>query len=224
MRKRNVIIFDMDGTLLNTLDDIADSLNYSLTKCGYPVHARDDIRKMIGGGASILLERAAPKNLSDEARSKLMEVFIGHYFKNSNNKTDLYEGVRPLVTRLREDGFRMGIVSNKGDKAVKELSRFYFQDEMEFSLGERPDVTRKPAPDALYLAMDELGVTSEDCIYIGDSEVDAQFSQNAGIPCIIVTWGFRDREELIAANPDVIVDTIEELYNEIHRLGGSNRD
>ena len=220
MRKRNVIIFDMDGTLLNTLDDIADSLNYSLNECGYPVHEKDAIRKMIGGGATILLQRAAPKNLSDEERAHLMEVFIGHYFKNANNKTDLYDGIRPLVKKLAEEKFRMGIVSNKGDKAVKELTQFYFQDEMEFALGERPDVIRKPAPDALYLAMDELGVTADDCIYIGDSEVDAQFSKNAGIPCIIVTWGFRDREELKDADPDVIVDTMEELYNEIHRLGG----
>ncbi|MBE5956242.1 MAG: HAD family hydrolase [Lachnospiraceae bacterium] len=220
MRKRNTIIFDMDGTLLNTLDDIADSLNYSLEQCGYPLHEKEAIRKMIGGGATILLERAAPKDLTDVQRAELMQVFIGHYFPNSNNKTDLYDGIRPLVAKLKKDGFQMGIVSNKGDKAVKELTKSYFGDEMEFALGERADVTRKPAPDALYLAMDELGVTAEDCIYIGDSEVDAQFSKNAGIPCIIVTWGFRDRKELKEAEPDVIVDTIEELYNEIYRLGG----
>jgi len=220
MRKRNTIIFDMDGTLLNTLDDIADSLNYSLKKCGYPVHEVNDIRKMIGGGASILLERAAPKNLPGEQMEELKTVFLGHYFKNANNKTDLYDGIRPLVSRLKDEGFQMGIVSNKGDKAVKELSDFYFQDQMVMALGERPDITRKPAPDALLLAMDMLGVTNEECIYIGDSEVDAQFSINAGVPCIIVTWGFRDREELALVNPDAIVDTVDELYEQIHRMGG----
>lgn len=220
MRKRNTIIFDMDGTLLNTLDDIGDSLNYSLEQCGYPTHELNDIRKMIGGGASILLERAAPKNLPEDQMEVLKNVFLGHYFKNSNNKTDLYEGIRPLVSKLKEEGFQMGIVSNKGDKAVKELNEFYFQDQMAMALGERPDITRKPAPDALLLAMDMLGVTKEECIYVGDSEVDAQFSINAGVPCIIVTWGFRDREELAPVNPDAIVDTVDELYEQIHVMGG----
>ena len=220
MRKRNTIIFDMDGTLLNTLDDIADSLNYSLERCGYPLHPVNDIRKMIGGGASILLERAAPKEISADAMEELKAVFLEHYFANSNNKTDLYDGIRPLVSRLAEEGFQMGIVSNKGDKAVKELSQFYFQDEMKMSLGERADIKRKPAPDALLLAMDMMGVKPEECIYIGDSEVDAQFSINAGVPCIIVTWGFRDREELLCVNPDAIVDTVDELYEQIHRMGG----
>lgn len=220
MRKRNTIIFDMDGTLLNTLDDIADSLNYSLEQCGYPVHVVDNIRKMIGGGASILLERAAPKEISAGAMEELKVVFLEHYFANSNNKTDLYDGIRPLVSRLAEEGFQMGIVSNKGDKAVKELSQFYFQDEMKMSLGERADIKRKPAPDALLLAMDMMGVKPDECIYIGDSEVDAQFSINAGVPCIIVTWGFRDREELLSVKPNAIVDTVDELYEEIHRMGG----
>ena len=220
MRKRNTIIFDMDGTLLNTLDDIADSLNYSLEQCGYPTHSVNDIRKMIGGGASILLQRGAPKDISKEEMEELKNVFLGHYFKNSNNKTDLYDGIRPLVSKLKEEGFQMGIVSNKGDKAVKELNQFYFQDQMTMALGERPDITRKPAPDALLLAMEMLGVTKEECIYVGDSEVDAQFSINAGVPCIIVTWGFRDREELVCVNPDAIVDSVDELYEQIHEMGG----
>ena len=220
MRKRNTIIFDMDGTLLNTLDDIADGMNYSLEHFGYPVHTVEEIRKMIGGGASVLIGRAAPKGLSENELEELKSFFLGYYFKNSNNKTDLYEGIKPLISRLAKEGFQMGIVSNKGDKAVKELSQFYFQDAMKLSLGEREDITRKPAPDALLLAMDLMGVKPEECIYVGDSEVDAQFSINAGVPCIIVTWGFRDREELLSVKPDAIVDTVDELYEEIHRMGG----
>ena len=220
MRKRNTIIFDMDGTLLNTVDDIADGMNYSLEHFGYPVHTVEEIRKMIGGGASVLIGRAAPKGLSEKELEELKSFFPGYYFKNSNNKTDLYEGIKPLISRLAKEGFQMGIVSNKGDKAVKELSQFYFQDAMKLSLGEREDITRKPAPDALLLAMDLMGVKPEECIYVGDSEVDAQFSINAGVPCIIVTWGFRDREELLSVKPDAIVDTVDELYEEIHRMGG----
>ncbi|MBE5956113.1 MAG: HAD family hydrolase [Lachnospiraceae bacterium] len=220
MRKRNTIIFDMDGTLLNTLDDIADSLNFALEHFGYPVHTVTEIRKMIGGGATILIERAAPKDLSAEKKDELLKFFTGHYFKNANNKTDLYDGVRPLADRLYEEGYDMAIVSNKGDKAVKELADIYFPDMMKLALGERPDVKRKPAPDALLLAMDLLGVTAEECIYVGDSEVDAQFSINAKVPCVIVTWGFRDREELEPMNPDAIVDTVEELYEQILLMGG----
>ena len=220
MRKRNTIIFDMDGTLLNTLDDIADGMNYSLEHFGYPVRTVEEIRKMIGGGASVLIGRAAPKGLSEKELEELKSFFLGYYFKNSNNKTDLYEGIKPLISRLAKEGFQMGIVSNKGDKAVKELSQFYFQDAMKLSLGEREDITRKPAPDALLLAMDLMGVKPEECIYVGDSEVAAQFSINAGVPCIIVTWGFRDREELLSVKPDAIVDTVDELYEEIHRMGG----
>jgi phosphoglycolate phosphatase len=157
MGKRNTIIFDMDGTLLNTLDDIADSLNYSLEYCGYPTHSVKAIRKMIGGGASILLQKGAPKNLPEKEMEALKQVFLEHYFKNANNKTDLYDGIRELISRLKEEDFQMGIVSNKGDKAVKELNQVYFQDQMAMALGERPDIQRKPAPDALYLAMEMLG-------------------------------------------------------------------
>lgn len=218
MASRNTIIFDMDGTLLNTLDDIADSLNYMLAECGHPLREKKDIRKMIGGGASILIGRAVPSGLSQEEIDHCKTVFMGHYMKNSNNKTDLYDGIKPLVSKLAKEGYNMGIVSNKGDKAVQELTKAYFQDDMKMALGERTDITRKPAPDALLLAIDMLHTIPEDCIYIGDSEVDVEFARNAGVPCIIVTWGFRDRDELIDSAPDAIVDTMDELYEQIHML------
>lgn len=222
MRKRNTIIFDMDGTLLNTLDDIADSINYALGECGYPLRQVCEVRKMVGGGASVLVDRVVPVGTSKEAKAHLKDVFMSHYIKNSNNKTDLYEGIKPLVSKLRSEGYKMGIVSNKGDEAVQDLTRVYFQEDMRMALGERPEITRKPAPDALLLAMQMLQSAPEECIYVGDSEVDAQFAKNAGVPCIIVTWGFRDREELVAANPNSIVDTMKELYEEIHRMGNES--
>lgn len=219
MKKRHTIIFDMDGTLLNTLDDIADSINYALGECGYPLRQIWEVRKMLGGGASVLADKAAPAGTSIEEKTLLKDVFMRHYIKNSNIKTDLYDGIKPLVSKLRLEGYKLGIVSNKGDQAVQDLTKVYFQGDMQMALGERPEITRKPAPDALLLAMKILGSAPEECIYVGDSEVDAQFAKNAGVPCIIVTWGFRDREELVAANPDAIVDTMEELYEEIHRMG-----
>lgn len=217
--KRNTIIFDLDGTLLNTLDDIADSLNVTLEKCGYPTWDKKDIRKMIGGGASLLVSRALPEEVSLEEYEQCKKEFLAHYIKNADNKTDLYEGTRPLVKQLAEEQFKMGVVSNKGDKAVQQLIKAYFEEDMQMALGEREDITRKPAPDALFLAMEMLDAKAEECIYVGDSEVDVEFARNAGIPCIIVTWGFRDREELQKVNPDVIVDTVEELYQEIQNYG-----
>lgn len=224
MKKRNTIIFDMDGTLLNTLDDIADSINYALEQCGYPLRKVSEVRKMVGGGATVLVDKAVPEGTTAEEKAHLKEIFMGHYIKNSNNKTDLYDGIKPLVSKLAKEGYKMGIVSNKGDKAVQDLTKAYFQDDMQMALGERADITRKPAPDALLLAMKMLESEPDECIYIGDSEVDAQFAKNAGVPCVIVTWGFRDRDELVVAEPDAIVDTMEELYEEIHRLGGNDCD
>lgn len=218
--KRDTIIFDLDGTLLNTLDDIADSLNITMEKCGYPTREKKEIRKMIGGGASLLIKRALPEDISGEELERCKGQFMSHYIKNANNKTNLYEGIRPLVKKLAQEEFKMGVVSNKGDKAVQQLIKTYFEEDMQMALGEREDITRKPAPDALLLAMDMLGSKVGECIYIGDSEVDVEFARNAGIPCIIVTWGFRDKEELKEAEPDVIVETMEELYEEIHNMAG----
>lgn len=154
--KRDTIIFDLDGTLLNTLDDIADSLNITLEKCGYPTWEKKEIRKMIGGGATLLIKRALPEDISPEEMVRCRIEFMGHYIKNANNKTDLYEGIRPLVKKLAKEEFKMGVVSNKGDKAVQQLIKTYFEEDMQMALGEREDITRKAEPDVIVETMEEL--------------------------------------------------------------------
>ena len=204
------VVFDLDGTLLNTLDDLTDSLNYALTEMGHKTYEGAQVRRWIGGGAGPLVA-AAMEGESEERVAKCKEIFLGHYIKNADNKTDLYPGIREMVTALYEKGYNMGVVSSKGDVAVKALINSYFGKEMPVALGEHPDIRKKPAPDAVFRAMEVLGGTKEDTIYVGDSEVDVATAKNAGIPCIIVTWGFRDREELESLNPDYIIDTPEQI-------------
>lgn len=218
MLKRNTIIFDLDGTLLNTLDDIADSINYALRKCGYKERTVEEIRRFVGGGAAVLVEKATPEGISQEELEHCKTVFINHYKKNSNHKTNLYEGIGSLVSQLAQEGYQMAIHSNKGDALVKRLSQIYFGDKIKVAFGEHPEIPRKPAPDALYRVMEMMGAEKTDCIYIGDSEVDVQTSHHAEIPCIAVTWGFRDKADLEEAHPYVIVDTVGELYQKIHEL------
>ena len=217
MGRINTIVFDLDGTLLNTLDDIADSMNYALEECGYPKREKSEIRKFIGGGASVLVASAVPEGLSASEVDACKNIFLRHYVKNANNKTDLYDGIRPLIHRLAADGYPMGVVSSKGDGPVKELIHSYFGEDMAVAIGERPDIRKKPAPDAVLKAIEILQSETEQAVYVGDSEVDVETAKNAGIPFIIVTWGFRDREDLVKLNPDYIVDTAEELYDVIKK-------
>ena len=218
MKKRNAVIFDLDGTLLNTLDDLADSMNYALEQCGYPLRTVKEIRSFIGGGAALIARRSVPEGTSGEDFEACKRIFLEHYKKNSDNKTDLYDGIRPLVWKLAEEGYKLAVHSNKGDMIVKQLTASYFGDSVKTAMGEQPDIPRKPAPDAVYKIMEYLGSTKEEAIYIGDSDVDVMTATNAGIPCISVTWGFRDRNVLEAAHPAAIVDTVEELYQSIHDL------
>lgn len=218
MIKRNAVIFDLDGTLLNTLDDLADSMNYALEQCGYPIRTVKEIRSFIGGGATLICRRSVPEGTSEEDFEHCKKIFLDHYKKNSNNKTDLYDGIRPLVKKLAEEGYKLAVHSNKGDLIVKQLIASYFGDQVQVAMGEQPDIPRKPAPDAVYKVMEHLGSTKEETIYIGDSDVDVKTARNAGVPCITVTWGFRDRDVLEAEHPAAIVDTTEELYQSIHAL------
>lgn len=217
-RKRDTIIFDLDGTLLNTLDDLADSVNYALRTCGYPEREKKEVRKFIGGGASVLVNSAVPEGLSEEEKIRCREIFLAYYLKHSNDKTNLYDGIYSVVTRLAEIGFKMGVVSSKGDVAVKKLILDYFGEKMPVAIGETPGIAKKPAPDSVLKAIELLGSVKEKSIYVGDSEVDVETAKNTGIPCVIVTWGFRDREELKRFQPDYMADTPEELYEILKAL------
>ncbi len=209
----NTIIFDLDGTLLNTLDDLRDSVNYALNKYGYPTRNLEEIRSFVGNGASILIKRAVPTGTSPEDITKCFQVFHDHYDTNMFNKTCPYDGIYSLLAGLKEQGYKLAIVSNKYDAAVKSLCKDYYDDFIQVAIGESPNVAKKPAPDSVYKALEELGSTKEQAIFVGDSDIDVQTAKNAGLICVGVTWGFRNREVLEAEGADIIIDNPEDLLD-----------
>lgn len=188
-----LVIFDMDGTILDTLDDLADSLNTILKKYGYPEHSMENVRNFVGNGIRKLIERAVPDGLSKEKIDTIHSDFIAYYQLHCADKTKPYDGVVELIRTLRKEGVRTAVVSNKADNAVQELCKEYFDGLFDIALGEREGMRRKPAPDSVEYVLRQLQTAREDTVYIGDSEVDIQTAQNAGLDSIAVLWGFRDR-------------------------------
>ena len=205
------VLFDLDGTLLDTLDDLADSVNFVLRERGYPLHTREEICRFVGNGVALLMRRALPDDVTVEEAATCLTLFKEHYAVHMQDKTAPYRGVTALLGRLREAGCRVAVISNKFDRAVKELCACYFPGLVDVAVGESESVRRKPSPDGVLAAMHLLGGTCEDSVYIGDSDVDIVTAQNAGLPCVCVAWGFRLFEELQAAGAERIVRTTEEL-------------
>ena len=194
MAKRNydTVIFDLDGTLLDTLEDLADAVNYALREKGMPGRTLAEIRRFVGNGVRSLLELSVPEGTADPMLEEVLALFRSHYAVHCNDKTCAYEGVLPLLRELAAEGYALAIVSNKPDFAVKELAEIYFGGIIPVAIGEREGVTKKPAPDTVREALRELGMPAETAVYVGDSEVDIRTAENAGLPCITVLWGFRD--------------------------------
>lgn len=209
--KYNTIVFDMDGTLLNTLEDLTDSVNYALQICGYTERTLDEVRCFVGNGVRVLMNQAVPAGTSEEDIVKCLTIYRKHYSENMQHKTRPYDGINELLKSLKEKGIKLAIVSNKYDSAVKALCKDYFQDYIQIAIGESPEVAKKPAPDSVFTALEQLGAVREEALYVGDSEVDVQTARNAGLKCIGVTWGFRDREVLAAEGADIIIDRPHEL-------------
>lgn len=214
---RKAIIFDMDGTLLNTLEDLYRSTNAALVQYGFPERTLEEVRQFVGNGARNLLKRAVPGGEDNPHLEDCLLAFQKHYGQHMNDHTRPYEGIPELLKKLSEEGFPMAIVSNKPDFAVRELSRKFFGGMIDVAIGESERVRRKPAPDTVKLAAERLGVPLLDCIYVGDSEVDLKTAANCGIPCVSVTWGFRDREYLLGLGAEDTAEDMQELY----RLLGS---
>ncbi len=185
------IIFDLDGTLLDTLGDLCDSVNYALKNHGHPVRTLEEVRRFVGNGIGNLILRAAPEGADTDA---VLHTFREYYHAHSQVKTCPYAGIPAALEAVREK-YPVAVVSNKVDSAVKPLCQNFFPGV--YALGETPGCPRKPAPDMVYRAMADIGV--EKCLYVGDSEVDVITAANAGLECLCVTWGFRDKDQLIAA-------------------------
>ena len=197
MKKINTVIFDMDGTVLNTLDDLTEAVNHVFSKFNLPQKSRDEYRKYFGNGIAYALKCAAPEGTPDALIEEMLPVFRAYYDEHCLDQTRPYEGIPELMQELKKAGYKMAIVSNKIDSAVKELNERFFSDCVSVAIGEKEGIKRKPAPDTVFAALRELGSTCEEAVYIGDSEVDLQTAKNANLPCIAVLWGFRDREFLI---------------------------
>ena len=211
-----VLIFDLDGTLLDTLGDLCCSTNYALCRSGFPERNLDEVRRFVGNGVHKLIERAVPQDTPEEKLEACFRIFQQHYLVHCQDTTRLYPGVADMLREIRADGYRTAIVSNKLQAGVDELYETYFRNVVDLAIGERPGLRRKPAPDMVLLALRQLGFPPSRAVYIGDSEVDCLTARNSGIPCISVLWGFRSRPELLAAGATCFVSTPQELAAKIH--------
>ncbi len=209
--KYDTIIFDLDGTLLNTLDDLRDSLNYALEHHNYEPKTLEEVRSFVGNGVKKLVQRSLPLHSTEEDIEQCLATFTKHYGNNMQNKTRPYDGIMELLLDLDRYNYKIAIVSNKFDSAVKKLSKEYFGDFINVAIGESDTVKRKPAPDSVYAALKELGSDINKSLFVGDSDTDVQTAKNAGITCIGVTWGFRTREVLRKEGADYLIDTPKEL-------------
>lgn len=206
-------VFDMDGTILDTLEDLKDSTNFALEKCGYPTRSYDEVRRFVGNGIRKLIERAVPEGLTVEQIDRVHEVFTEHYKVHCADKTKAYDGIKPLLEKLRTSGVKTAVVSNKADYGVQELCREYFDGLFDYAVGEREGIRRKPAPDAVNEALRVLGMSKSEAVYIGDSDVDFETAKNAELPCISVLWGFRDEEFLREKGATLFVHDPAEIYD-----------
>lgn len=202
-------MWDLDGTLLDTLDDLADGVNHALAQFGYPQRSREEVRRFVGNGARNLIARAVPENADPDP---VLECFQTYYAAHCQIKTRPYDGIPEVLRKLSR--YPMAVVSNKPDIAVKTLCAQYFPGI--YARGESSDCPRKPAPDMVYKAMADIGV--ESCIYVGDSEVDVVTAANAGVSCLSVLWGFRDREEIREAGGRHFCDRVEALPGRLEAL------
>lgn len=196
MKNYETVVFDMDGTLLDTLEDLADAVNYALREMGMPERTIEEVRHFVGNGVKRLMELAIPDGMDNPAFEETLAKFKEYYGIHCNDKTKAYDGVLPLLRELKEEGYALAIVSNKLDSAVKELSEIYFEGIIPVAIGEMEGVAKKPAPDMVNKALKELGKPAQTAVYVGDSEVDVMTAKNSNLPCISVLWGFRDEEFL----------------------------
>lgn len=204
-------VFDLDGTILNTLDDLADSLNYALKNSGFPERSIDEVRYFVGNGIRKLIERGVPAGTDTAAIDKVHSDFTVHYKAHCSDKTRPYDGITELLDSLRKSGCLTAVVSNKADYGVQELCAGYFPGMFDFAVGEREGIRKKPAPDSVNEALRKLGVSNKEAVYIGDSDVDIETAKNAEMDCIGVEWGFRGREFLEAHGAEVIAAKTEDI-------------
>lgn len=207
---KKAVIFDLDGTLLDTLVDLMDAVNYAMRKCGYPERSLEEIRRFVGNGVRVLVKRAVPNGTSDGDYEKAYAFFREYYKENMEKHTCPYDGIEELLSNLKKAGVKTAIVTNKADFAAIPLCNKMFP-QVEVVIGTSEFVTPKPNPQGVFKALDILGVKKEEAYYVGDSEVDVQTALNSGLDLISVLWGFRTRAELEKTGVDFFVSSPKEL-------------
>lgn len=207
------VIFDLDGTLLNTIDDLADSVRYVQKQFGFAQHDTETVKQHVGNGIRNLIIRSIPQGADNPHFEQAYALFLSYYRQHCEDKTDLYDGISGLLERLKEKKIKMAIVSNKAHEAVQKLYDAYFSGLIDVAFGENESagIAKKPAPDLVYHALEVLKCTKEEAVYVGDSDVDKATADNAGMDCILCAWGFRPPEMLRSLNPKTIIDQPEEL-------------
>ena len=209
--KYQAVIFDLDGTVLDTLDDLTESVNYAMRALGYPQRTRQEIRSFVGNGIMRLIERSLPKQADRKAVEGAYDIFCVHYAEHNADKTRPYPGIVSLLRDLRAAGVQTAVVSNKAEFATESLCRKFFDDSLSVVIGAREGLPPKPDPSGTNLAIGEMGAKKGRTLYVGDSDTDFLTAENAGLDCVLVSWGFRERKFLEQFKEAEIVDTPEQL-------------
>lgn len=207
----NTIVFDLDGTLLNTLEDLKDSVNFALERQGYPLRDLSEIRSFVGNGIRLLMERAVPENTPTETFEICFKDFCDYYKIHMEDKTAPYDGINDMLTNIKKAGFKTAIVTNKADFAAQDLCKRMFGDNIDFVVGSSDDRPNKPAPDGVFYALEKLNSKIENTVFVGDADTDILTAKNANLPSIGVLWGFRDREVIEEAGAEYIVESVNDL-------------
>lgn len=205
------VLFDLDGTLLNTLTDLSNSVNYALNSHHLPQRTELEVRSFLGNGIHNLIEKSVPENTPSELLEDAFQSFKSYYLQHGLESTAPYPGIISLLKALQQKSVKMAIISNKVDTAVQQLNKKFFSDYIGIAIGEKPQIRRKPAPDSVLLAIKALDANPATTLYVGDSEVDYETAHSAGIRCALVTWGFRDRLDLEDLHADYYVNSSHEL-------------
>lgn len=214
MKEFDTYIFDLDGTLLSTLNDLAASTNYALRWARMPERTIEEIRMFVGNGVKLLIERAIPNGINNPRFEETYAKFREHYLEHNFDTTCPYDGIPELLRELKRRGKKLAIVSNKFYAATQDLAKHFFPDTIEVAIGERETIRKKPAPDTVLEALRQLGASKEGAVYIGDSDVDIMTAKNCGLPCISVLWGFRDKDFLIQHGGTIFVNKPSEILGE----------
>ncbi len=215
---KKCVIFDLDGTLLYTLEDLKNSVNFALGKNNFPARTLNEVREFVGNGIESLMRNASPEGIPEEAFQKCFCDFKEHYKIHSEDSTKEYDGVTDVLKALKANGFLLAVVSNKADFAVNTLCKKYFTGLLDCAIGEREGIKRKPCPDSVNEVLKRFAVDKENCFYVGDSDVDVKTARNAGVRCIACTWGFRSKVVLERENPEYIIDSPKEILDIVKEI------